>query len=162
MLDPADRVEGFRFLTSSEAEEFFLELSAYDRAGIVLGLPTIEQRWWMRALAPDDVADVIQEAPIEERPKLLALLDEPTRKEINALLAYAEDEAGGLMNPRYARLRPDMSVDEGDQLSAPADARARREHLLRVRARRPAAAARRRLVPRAVGARPSRAARCAT
>src|SRR5206468_1302024 len=24
----------------------------------------------------------------------------------------AEDDAGGLMNPRYARLRPDMSVDE--------------------------------------------------
>ena len=29
-----------------------------------------------------------------------------------ALLAYAEDDAGGLMNPRYARLRPEMSVDE--------------------------------------------------
>jgi magnesium transporter len=28
------------------------------------------------------------------------------------LLAYAEDRAGGLMNPRYARLRPDMTVDE--------------------------------------------------
>lgn len=112
VLDPADRVEGFRFLTSSEAEEFFLELSAFDRAQIVLGLPTTEQRWWMRALAPDDVADVIQEAPVEERAKLLALLDEPARKEINALLAYSEDEAGGLMNPRYARLRPDMRVDE--------------------------------------------------
>ena len=29
-----------------------------------------------------------------------------------ALLAYAEDEAGGLMNTRYGRLRPEMSVDE--------------------------------------------------
>jgi magnesium transporter len=28
------------------------------------------------------------------------------------LLAYAEDAAGGLMNPRYARVRPEMSVDE--------------------------------------------------
>src|SRR6266581_3157468 len=43
---------------------------------------------------------------------LPALLDDPTRKEVAALLAYAEDDAGGLMNPRYARLRPDMSVDE--------------------------------------------------
>lgn len=66
----------------------------------------------MRALAPDDVADVVQKAHEEERGKLLALLDEPTRKEVGALLAYAEDEAGGLMNPRYARLRPDASVDE--------------------------------------------------
>ena len=31
---------------------------------------------------------------------LLALLDEPTRKEVIALLEYKEDEAGGLMNPR--------------------------------------------------------------
>jgi magnesium transporter len=29
-----------------------------------------------------------------------------------ALLAYAEDNAGGLMNPRFARLRPDATVDE--------------------------------------------------
>jgi len=29
-----------------------------------------------------------------------------------ALLAYAEDDAGGLMNPRYARVRPDVSADE--------------------------------------------------
>jgi magnesium transporter len=112
VLDPEGRIEGFRFLTSHEAEEFFLELPAFDRATIIRGLPSVEQRWWLRALPPDDVADVIQEAPEEERGRLLALLDDTTRKEINALLAYSEDEAGGLMNPRYARLRPDMSVDE--------------------------------------------------
>src|SRR5882672_6397833 len=112
VLDPPSRIEGFRYLTSSDAEAFFLELDALDRAQILLGLPPGEQRWWMRALAPDDVADVVQKAPEEDRAKLLALLDEPTRKEVGALLAYAQDEAGGLMNPRYARLRPDMSVDE--------------------------------------------------
>jgi magnesium transporter len=31
---------------------------------------------------------------------------------VTALLAYAEDEAGGLMNPRFARVRPDATVDE--------------------------------------------------
>ena len=112
VLDPPSRIEGFRYLTSSDAEEFFLELPALDRAQVLLGLPTGEQKWWMRALAPDDVADVVQKAPETERGQLLALLDEPTRKEVGALLAYSEDEAGGLMNPRYARLRPDMSVDE--------------------------------------------------
>jgi magnesium transporter len=112
VLDQEARIEGFRYLTSGEAEEFFLALSAFDRAQILRGLPTAEQRWWIRALAPDDVADVIQELPPDERAATLALIDEPTRKEISALLAYSEDEAGGLMNPRYARLRPDMSVDE--------------------------------------------------
>jgi magnesium transporter len=65
----------------------------------------------MRLLAPDDAVDVIQEAGPEWRDELLALLDEPTRKEVVALLAYREDEAGGLMNPRFARIRPDTPVD---------------------------------------------------
>src|SRR5208283_4496911 len=40
------------------------------------------------------------------------LLDEPTRKEVNALLAFKEDEAGGRMDPRFARVRDDLSIDE--------------------------------------------------
>jgi magnesium transporter len=66
----------------------------------------------MRFLEPDDAADVLQEADPELREELLAVLDEPTRKEVRALAAYAEDEAGGLMNPRYARVRPEMTTDE--------------------------------------------------
>jgi magnesium transporter len=66
----------------------------------------------MRMLAPDDAADLIQEAPSDERENLLLLLDEPMRREVKGLLVYAEDQAGGLMNTRYSRLRPDMTVDE--------------------------------------------------
>src|SRR6185369_4331993 len=77
VLDPHSRIEGFRYLTSSHAEEFFLGLDALDRAQLLLGLPPAEQRWWIRALAPDDVADIVQHTPEDERSKLLALLDEP-------------------------------------------------------------------------------------
>jgi len=75
-------------------------------------VPAREQRSWMRLLAPDDAADLIQAVPSENRDALLHLLDDPTRREVTALLAYAEDNAGGLMNPRYVRLRPDMTIDE--------------------------------------------------
>jgi magnesium transporter len=63
-------------------------------------------------LAPDDVADLIQELGPEYREEILQSLDLQTRKEVTALLAYEEDEAGGLMSSRFIRLRPDMSVDE--------------------------------------------------
>jgi magnesium transporter len=107
-----DRVEGFRLLWRTEAEELFNRLDALQQAELLRELPAAEQRIWMRVLAPDDAADVIQETEDEgERAALLELLDEPTRREVLALLAYEEDEAGGLMNPRYARLRPDMTVD---------------------------------------------------
>ncbi|HEY6221778.1 MAG TPA: CBS domain-containing protein, partial [Candidatus Eisenbacteria bacterium] len=112
LLVPSDRLESFRALERTQAEDFFLGLSAHDQAELLLGLPSAERRSWIRLLAPDDAADLVQEVPAEEREPLMSLLDEPTRQEVSGLLAYAEDDAGGLMNPRYARLRPDMTVDE--------------------------------------------------
>ena len=67
VLSLEERVEGFEFLTRDDADDFFLQLSARDRAQLLLALPTGERRLWMRLLAPDDAADVIQEAPAEER-----------------------------------------------------------------------------------------------
>src|SRR6185369_8888052 len=112
LLSQRDRVEGFLLLPRAEAEELFFSLSAADQAGIVLGLPEGERRSWLRLLAPDDAADVIQAAPKSAREPFLMLLDDPTRQEVQGLLAYAEDRAGGLMNTRFARLRPEMTVDE--------------------------------------------------
>src|SRR2546423_2214312 len=97
ILDGDDRVSGFRELDHGEAEEFFLRLSSRDQARLLLALPERERRTWIRLLAPDDAADVIQESPTEERERLLALLDDPTRAEVIALLAYGEDVAGGVM-----------------------------------------------------------------
>src|SRR5829696_5700885 len=115
LLSPAERLESFGFLVREEAEDFFLELRSADQLALLLGLPPAARRSWMRLLAPDDAADLLQEvepeAP-EARGELLALLDAPTRKEVSALLAYEEDDAGGLMSPRYARVRPEMTVDE--------------------------------------------------
>jgi magnesium transporter len=112
VLSLEERVEGFEFLHRDQADDFFLQLSARDRAHLVLALPPGERRLWMRLLAPDDAADVVQETPAEDRDVVLALLDDTTRREVKGLLDYAEDEAGGLMNTRYSRLRADMSVGE--------------------------------------------------
>jgi len=112
ILSTEERVEGFEVLERKDADDFFLQLNARDRAELILGLPAGERRLWMRLLAPDDAADLIQEAPAEEREGLLALLDDATRREVKGLLDYAEDDAGGLMNTRYSRLRADMTVDE--------------------------------------------------
>ncbi|HXJ36160.1 MAG TPA: magnesium transporter [Candidatus Eisenbacteria bacterium] len=112
ILSPRDRVEAFLLLPRAEAEDLFFSLSAADQAAIVLGLPGGDRRSWMRLLAPDDATDLVQAVPPGARAALLALLDDPTRQEVQGLLAYAEDRAGGLMNTRFARLRPEMTVDE--------------------------------------------------
>jgi magnesium transporter len=112
LLTEEERVTRFRALPPDESEDFFLSLDPREQVDLVLALHAKERRLWVRLLAPDDAADLVQEAPPDERPGLLDLLDDPTRLEVRALLAYAEDEAGGLMNPRFARVRPDMTVGE--------------------------------------------------
>lgn len=111
-LTMEERVRTFRSLARNEREELFLDLPSLDQAELVLTMPEHERRTYLRVLPPDDVADLVQASPMEERDSLLGLLDDASRTEVRALLAYAEDDAGGLMSPRFARLRPDMTVDE--------------------------------------------------
>ena len=112
-LSSDERVEGLRLLPRHSAEDLFWSLTPREKAELLFNLPESERRSWIRSLAPDDAADLIQELPsVDARTELLCLLDDPTRRDVQALLAYKEDAAGGLMNPRFARLRPDMTVDE--------------------------------------------------
>jgi magnesium transporter len=112
LLDLEERSDGLHILPREDAEDFYIGLPSKDQAALLLHWRPGHRRQWMRLLEPDDAADVIQEVPEHQRSALLTLLDAPTRKEVQALLAYEEDEAGGLMNTRYARLRPRMTVDE--------------------------------------------------
>lgn len=109
------RIQTFNALIQENhplAEDFFLSLSTLEQAQLILEIAPQNRRAWLRLLAPDDAADVIQKMPYAEHASAVALLDPQTSKEVNALLAYAEDQAGGLMNPQFFRLRPDMSVEE--------------------------------------------------
>ena len=111
-LSTPERLEAFAVAPRAAAEDLFLGLPAADMCELLLALAPDERRSWLRLLPPDDAADLVQHAPEDQRPGLLRLLDEPTRSEVSGLLAYKEDQAGGLMSPRYVRLRPDMRVDE--------------------------------------------------
>jgi magnesium transporter len=111
ILSAEERLEGFVMLGANEAADFFLALSTRDQSELLQDLGPERSRPWMRLLAPDDAADVVQALPSEDRDRFLALLDPATHGEVTALLAYAEDAAGGVMNPRYMRLRPDISVE---------------------------------------------------
>lgn len=107
-----DKRERFFELPRTEAEDLFLNISAHDQAELYVEMDPKQRRSWIRLLAPDDTVDLIQELDTELRTEAISLLDHQTRLEVLALLAYAEDKAGGLMNSRFARLRPDISVDE--------------------------------------------------
>jgi magnesium transporter len=111
-LDHANRLEKFFKLPRIDQEDLFLALGPDEQIELVMHLGPAEKRGWIRILALDDAADFVQRLPQETRGEVLCLLDDVNRQEVMGLMAYAEDEAGGVMNPRYIRLRPDMSVEE--------------------------------------------------
>ena len=108
-----ERLEWFEQLDHNDAEDFFSSIPSEDQAFLLQKMSDRNTRYWVRELAPDDAADVLQLIDdTEQRERVKNHLQERVRKEVDALMAYKEDEAGGLMSPRFARIRPDMSVDE--------------------------------------------------
>jgi magnesium transporter len=111
-LSVEEQVDGFTLLNDDEKQEFFSRLPTREALELLALLPESAQRDVLGALAPDDIADMIQQADDDQRQMITSLLDPSASVEIRALLAYAEDVAGGLMNPRYARLRAEMTIGE--------------------------------------------------
>jgi magnesium transporter len=110
-LSPEARCSWLRDLEERQSHELFLHLTTHEQLGLLHAVPDSERYVWLRLLPPDDLADLLQAAG-SSRSALASLLDDATRLQVAALLAYKEDLAGGLMSPRFIRVRPEMTVDE--------------------------------------------------
>jgi len=111
-LPEDEQRSAFADLSPAEASGLFLALDSADRAYILAEQADQQRRVWLRLLAPDDAADVIQRFPEEEHHDLLSLLDQHTWSQVEALLTYRSDVAGGKMNPRYVRVPPSMTAEQ--------------------------------------------------
>jgi magnesium transporter len=110
-LPPEAKCLWLRAQPPHQSHELFLHLTTREQLELLLALSQSERQVWLRLLPPDDVADLLQAAGTS-RGMLASLLDDATRLQVTALLAYKEDLAGGLMSPRFVRVRPDMTADE--------------------------------------------------
>lgn len=108
----ADKLISFYSLDRDDEDELFLRLTPSEQKLILTKSNTAKTRTWLRSLEPDDLVDLLQLYEFDDRASLIDLLDNQTKHEVSGLLAYRDDVAGGLMNTRYIRLRPNMSVEE--------------------------------------------------
>lgn len=111
-LTHSQREDIFAMLGREDKEDLFINLSSDYQAEIFTEISNTDRRSLIRQLAPDDIADLVQNLEPDMQQVALDYLDYTTMVEVKALMAYAEDEAGGLMNSRFARLRPEMTVEE--------------------------------------------------
>ena len=62
-------------------------------------------------LDTDDLADLLPEMPEQVIEDVMQSLTEQNRQRLQAILTYAEDSAGGLMNTDVVTIRPDITLD---------------------------------------------------
>lgn len=89
------------------------ELLDHEDKMLVLENATLEfKKLIMNEMSDDDRADFFQELEINEADDFKTLLTREEEKNLNKLLSYEEDVAGGIMTTDYVRLRTGMTVGE--------------------------------------------------
>lgn len=114
---PADIAEALGHLTGAERElllttladpavggEVLLDLAGADLEDILARIPLGRLVEWLDAMEPDDEADLIARFPEPLQERILPLLQVGDREEVQELLGYPEDSAGGIMSPVAFRL----------------------------------------------------------
>ena len=92
--------------------EFLAELDPSDAASLLERLSSQEAADVLEAMAPDDAADVFARLDPDEARQILVEMEPLEAQELQELLSYPPETAGGRMTPSYVALLPDVRVDQ--------------------------------------------------
>lgn len=91
----------YRYLPLEIQAEVLIRLDEETLDKILRHLSNQDLSELVEELDPDDATDLLQELPEEERHEVLAQVPAAERREMEELLHYPEDTAGGLMTTEY-------------------------------------------------------------
>ncbi|MCF6237483.1 MAG: magnesium transporter [Candidatus Marinimicrobia bacterium] len=124
-LHAADVAMIFRHITTEEREEVFLTIASVEHAAevvsemdehlieeLLISLPIEKTMQLMKAMSPDDEADILQLLPEELATEILDRLKDSESEEMESLMAYPENSAGGLMIPDVFALHEYTTVGQ--------------------------------------------------
>lgn len=125
IVHTADITEFFRHINFSEWPRLLRLIdSPEDRAAVVFGFDRDEWKKLLPLLSPqeiaevikaletDDAADLLADIPVRERFEALRMLSQKERVQVQQLLRYPEDSAGGIMQLELALVTEDASVQD--------------------------------------------------
>lgn len=102
----------FRLLPKEIAADTFVEMDPEMMEGLLKAFSDRELSALIDDMYLDDTVDVIEEMPANVAQRIIARTDPETRREINTILKYPHDSAGGILTTEYIRLYPDTTVAE--------------------------------------------------
>ncbi|HIE26133.1 TPA: magnesium transporter [Candidatus Poribacteria bacterium] len=111
-LEERDRVILFRLLQLEQAVEVFEEFEADEQEALLLQLSKRQRAEMLDEMAPDERADMFAEFSDELVQRLLPLMKPAEQRDVQRLMQYPEDSAGGIMTTDYAALPAEMSISQ--------------------------------------------------
>ncbi|MBZ5609290.1 MAG: CBS domain-containing protein [Acidobacteriia bacterium] len=118
-LSPEDREAIFETIDSEVAADALSEVEPDIQASILESLETEKAADIVEEMAPHEAADVLAELEEQTSEEILEEMEPEPKTEVQELLEYSEDSAGGLMNTEYVALAENATVAEAiDSLKA--------------------------------------------
>ncbi|MGH7758400.1 MAG: magnesium transporter MgtE N-terminal domain-containing protein [Candidatus Dormibacteria bacterium] len=109
-MSNADRQAVFASLDDETAADTLEETDESVQAQILDRLTVERAADILEAMAPDEAADLLADLNPERRDLLIAEMDPEEADDVQELLAYKEDTAGGLMTPDYVAIPQRLSA----------------------------------------------------
>jgi magnesium transporter len=112
-LGPSDRFFLFGLISEKEkTAEVLSELNPPSRSELLEQLDPKKIAEIFKEMSPDDLADIIGDMPKDVANKVLESLGKKDSEQIQELLKYEEDTAGGIMSTHFLALNENITVKE--------------------------------------------------
>ncbi|MBW2021942.1 MAG: magnesium transporter [Deltaproteobacteria bacterium] len=111
-LDHDERLFVFKILEPEGAGEVLVEIEPPVQGRLLEDLDNKALREIVQELESDDAADVIGDLPVERAREIIKGLRGEVSEEIEKLLPYPEDTAGGIMALEFVAIKADSTVQD--------------------------------------------------
>ena len=109
-LPPGERLKAWEKVKGQHAGRVLVHMHEEVRSVLALAMDRNELITAARKLELDDLVDLIQHLPEEAGRDLLRAMDLREREQLESMLSYPEDSAGGLMNTDHITVRSDQGL----------------------------------------------------
>ena len=111
-LEEEEKIYIFSLLDPAVASDVLLEVDEQTREKLIASISNAELTEIVDEMATDDAADVIAELPHEEAKTVLEGIGWEESAEVQRLLKYPEDTAGGIMQTELVMVNEDVTIQE--------------------------------------------------
>jgi magnesium transporter len=111
-LSPDDREAIFETMDSEAAADALSEIEPDIQASILESLEPEKAADIVEEMSPHEAADILAELEEQTSEDILDEMEQEPKTEVEELLEFREDSAGGLMNTEYVALPEDITVAE--------------------------------------------------